>query len=152
MFSGCSFYKKIRTIHLFFVCLKKNSYQLYRFPPTWAQGGFPFLDLKFFSFGMQALFHMNSCGEFVRFLIANLFVVSHFIFIMAVSSHCDSLSLRVLFSNFQRYLQKILSRWHHFFSCCLVFCTDPPLIIFHCPLSSHPKDSSTTIQLSADCT
>jgi hypothetical protein len=36
---------------------------------------------------------------------------------MAVSSHCDRLSLRVLFQNFQRYLylRKILSRWHHFF-------------------------------------
>jgi hypothetical protein len=33
---------------------------------------------------------------------------------MAVSSHCDRLSLRVLFSNFQCYLRKILSRWHHF--------------------------------------
>ncbi len=33
---------------------------------------------------------------------------------MAFSSHCDSLSLKVLFSNFQRYLRKILSRWHHF--------------------------------------
>ncbi len=33
---------------------------------------------------------------------------------MAVSSHCDRLSLWVLFSNFQRYLRKILSRWHHF--------------------------------------
>jgi hypothetical protein len=32
---------------------------------------------------------------------------------MAVSSHCDSLSLRVLFSNFQCYLWKIQSRWHH---------------------------------------
>jgi hypothetical protein len=44
----------------------------------------------------------------------NFFVVSHFIFVMAVSSHCDRLSLRVLFSNFQCHLQKILSRWHHF--------------------------------------
>ena len=26
-----------------------------------------------------------------------------------------------------------------FLSCCSVFCTNPPLIIFHCPLSSHPK-------------
>ncbi len=33
---------------------------------------------------------------------------------MAVSSHSDRLLLRVLFSNFQRYLRKILSRWHHF--------------------------------------
>ncbi len=33
---------------------------------------------------------------------------------MAVISHCDSLLLRVLFSNFQRYLRKILSRWHHY--------------------------------------
>jgi hypothetical protein len=33
---------------------------------------------------------------------------------MAVSSHCDRLSLRVFFSNFQCYLRKILSRWHHF--------------------------------------
>jgi hypothetical protein len=41
-------------------------------------------------------------------------VVGHFIFVMAVSSHCDRLSLRVLFSNFQCYLRKILSRWHHF--------------------------------------
>ncbi len=37
-------------------------------------------------------------------------------------------------------------------SCCLFFCTNPPLKFFHCPLSSHPKDSSTTIQLSTDCT
>ncbi len=40
---------------------------------------------------------------------------------MAVSSHCDRLSLRVLFSNFQRYLRKILSRWHHFSFLLFVF-------------------------------
>ncbi len=30
-------------------------------------------------------------------------------------------------------------------SSCSFFCTNLPLIIFHCPLSSHPKDSSTTM-------
>jgi hypothetical protein len=49
------------------------------------------------------------------------FVVSHFIFIMAVSSHCDRLSLKVLFSNFQRYMRKILSKWHHFSFLLFVF-------------------------------
>jgi hypothetical protein len=56
-------YKKI--VPSTFFCVSENfSYQLYRFPPTWAQGGFPFLD-SFFSFSMQALFTTNSCAKFV---------------------------------------------------------------------------------------
>ncbi len=112
LFSGCSI-KKNRTIP-FFVCLKNFRTNFTDSHQPGLKGASLFWTGVFFSFSMQALFRTKSCAEFVWFSIANFFVVNHFIFVMAVSSHCDRLSLRVLFSNFQRYLWKILSRWHHF--------------------------------------
>ncbi len=130
---------------------EEKLYLLYRFPPTWAQGGFPFLTKNFSLSVCKRCFlqiHVQNLYDFQSLI----FVVSHLIFLMAVISHCDSLSLRVLFSNFQCLQQKILSRWHHFSFLMFGYFTNPPLIMFHCPLCSHPIDSSTTIQLSTDCT
>ena len=103
---------KFCTIHIFLRPSENFWYQLYGFPPTWRQGGFPFLDLKLCSFSTQAQFHTNSFSNFVLFWIAN-FCGSHFIFLMVVNSHYDCLSLRVLLSYFQQYLRKIHSRWNH---------------------------------------
>ncbi len=100
---------------LFCVCLKNFRTNFTDFHIPGLKGASLFWTWSFFSFSMQVLFRTNSCAEFAWFLIANFFVDSHFLFVMAVSSHCDRLSLRGLFSNFQRYLRKILSRWHLFF-------------------------------------
>ncbi len=99
---------KFCTIHIFFASVWKIWYKLYRFPPTWSHGGFPFLDLKLCPFSMQAQFHTNSFFDFVLFWIAN-FCGSHFIFLMVVNSHYDCLSLRVLLSYYQQYLRKMLN-------------------------------------------
>ena len=151
LFSGCSLYKKF--VPSTFFCVSENfSYQLYRFPPTWAQGGFPFLDLEFFSFSMQALFHTYSCADFVWFLIANFLwlVILYLLWqsvVIVTGCHWG-----FYFQTSNAICGRFWADGTIFLSCCLVFCTNPPLIIFHCPLSSHPKDSSTTIQLSTDCT
>jgi hypothetical protein len=63
-FLGVLYIKKC-TIHIFVCLFEIFLYQLYRFPPTWHQGGFPFLDLELFSFSMQALFPTNSFAKFV---------------------------------------------------------------------------------------
>ncbi len=152
LFSGCSLYKKKHTIPFFCVCLKnfRTNYTYSHLPEL--KGASLFWTWSFFSFSMQALFFTNSCAEFVWFLIANFFVVSHFILVMAVSSHCDRFHWGFYFQTSNAICRRFWADGTIFLSCCLVFCTNPPLIIFHCPLSSHPKDSSTTIQLSTDCT
>ncbi len=152
LFSGCSLYEKKCTIHLVLCVSEKFSYQLYRFPPTWAQGGFPFLDLRVFSFSMQALFHTNSCAEFVWYLIAIFLwlLILYLLWQSVVIVTCCHWGFYFLTSN--NICRKLWADGTIFLSCCLVFCTNPPLIIFHCPLSSHPKDSSTTIQLFTDFT
>ncbi len=147
--SGCSL-SKFCTIHIFLRPSEKFWYQLYRFPPTWRQGGFPFLDLKRCSFSTQAQFHTNSFSDFVLFWIAN-FCGSHFIFLMVVNSHYDCLSLRVLLSYFQRCLRKIHSRWNHL-SLLLLSLEQIRLSKFFIVHWVHIIVSSTTEELSTDCT
>ncbi len=108
------------------------------------KGDSPFLILKFFSFCMQMLFHMNS------YVFSITFFVSHFWFLLALIGHCDSLMLRFFLSNFRHWHWKILSRWHPFFLLWLI-----SLIWlsknFHCPLSLHQIHSPPTIQFLIDC-
>ncbi len=151
LFSGCSLYKK-NVPSPFFCVSEKFLYQFYRFPPTWAQGGFPFLDLEFF---------LSVCKRcFVRIHVQNSYDFWSLIFLWLVILYLLWQSVVIVtgchwgfyFQTSNAICGRFWADGTNFFSCCLLFCTDLPLIIFDCPLSSHPKDSSTTIQLSTDCT
>ncbi len=111
---------KIHTIHLF-LCVWKIFGPIVQIPTYLGSRGLPFFGLRVFFFQYAHAVSYEFMCQIHMIFDCYFFVVSHFIFVMAVISHCDSLSLRVLFSNFQCYLRKILSRWHHFSFLLFVF-------------------------------
>ncbi len=144
-FFWLSLYKKIVPSPFLGWCLKYfgSKFTDSRIPGL--KGETLFLYLEFFSFCMQMLFHTI----LYVFSIANFFD-NHFWILLPLIGHCDSLSLRVCLSNFRHWYWKILSRWHPFLSRYGLFhksASHPPLIIFHCPLSSHQIHSPPSIQL-----
>ncbi len=152
LFSGCSQYKKIVPSTFFCVCLKNLR-------TNCTDSHLP--GLKGASlFGLRVFF-LSVCKRcFVRIHVQNSYDFWLLFFLWLVILYLLWQSVVIVtachsgfyFPTSHAICGRFWADGTIFLSCCLVICTDLPLIIFHCPLSSHPKDSSTTIQLSTDCT
>ncbi len=151
-FLGVLYIKKI-VPSTFFVCVWKTFVPISQISTYLGSRGLPFFGL--------GVFFLSVCKRcFIRIHVQNLYDFWLLIYLWLVILYLLWQSLVIVTGchwgfNFQTSNAICRRFWADgtiFLSCCLLLCTNPPLIIFHCPLSSHPKDSSTTIQLSTDCT
>ncbi len=131
LFSGCSLYKINRTIHLFLCVSEKILYPLYRFPPTWAQGGFPFLDLEFFFLSVcKRCFiqiHVPYSYDFWSLIFLWLVILYLLWQSVVIVTACH---LGFYFPTSNAICGRFWANGTIFLSCCLFFCTDPPSYFF----------------------